>query len=98
MSEDNVSQYAAPSRATDLRDLPPTVTYVGNIEVFKDETEEYVKKLKEVGTPVDYKVFEGAFHAFDLLNAKAQISKKANDFFLDSFEYAVDHYIAKQKD
>lgn len=95
--EKDVPAYAAASRATDYSNLPPTVTYVGDIEPFRDETIQYVQNLKQAGIPVDFELFEGCYHGFDIINPKADVSKKATSFFIDSFKYAVDHYFAEQK-
>jgi acetyl esterase/lipase len=54
-----IPSYAAPSRATDYSDLPPTFTFVGDLEPFRDETIDYVENLKKAGVPVEFKLFEG---------------------------------------
>jgi acetyl esterase/lipase len=88
----DVSAYAAPARATDYRNLPPTVTFVGDLEPFRDETIEYVENLRKAGVRVDFQIFKGCYHAFQDLSPKAEISKKANSFFIESFKYAVENY------
>jgi acetyl esterase/lipase len=91
-----IPAYAAPSRATDYAGLPPTVTFVGDLEPFRDETIAYVENLKKAGVPVEFKLFKGAFHGFDLLGAKSRIGKEAQAFFLSNFADAVDHRFAPQ--
>ena len=93
---DNVSKYAAPARETDYSNLPPTLTYVGTIEPFTDETIEYVENLKKAGVEVQFKTFEGCFHAFDLLSYSSP-AKEARKFLIDGFMYAVENYTAPQK-
>lgn len=93
----SVSIYAAPARAEDYRNLPPTVTFVGDLEPFRDETVQYVENLKEAGVPVDFQVYPGCYHAFDSMCPKAEVSKKAIEFLTSSFKYAVEHYFAEQK-
>lgn len=44
--------YAAPARATDYSRLPPTITFVGSLEPFRDETIRYVEHLEANGIPV----------------------------------------------
>ncbi|MRH43586.1 alpha/beta hydrolase fold domain-containing protein [Aquibacillus halophilus] len=95
--EKDVPVYAAPARATDYSNLPPTITFVGDIEPFRDETIQYVQNLKQAGVPVDFELFKGCYHGFDIINPKAKISKQAISFFIHSFQYAVDHYFAEQK-
>ncbi|RDU24918.1 alpha/beta hydrolase [Anaerosacchariphilus polymeriproducens] len=96
-NQDNVPYYAAPARAQDYRNLPPTVTFVGDLEPFRDETIQYVENLKKAGVPVKFEIFKGCFHAFEQICPKAEVSKKAISFFINSFTYAVNHYFAEQK-
>jgi acetyl esterase/lipase len=90
----DVPAYAAAARATDYSKLPPTVTFVGDLEPFRDETIEYVENLRKAGVKVDFEIFKGCYHAFESLSPKAEISKKAISFFMKSFKYAVDNYFA----
>lgn len=92
----NVPYYAAPARALDYTYLPPTVTFVGELEPFRDETIAYVKKLKEAGCKVDFKIYEGCYHGFDIVCPKAKVSREAKEFLMQAFKYAVDHYFANQ--
>ena len=92
----NVPYYAAPARAEDYNNLPPTITFVGDLEPFRDETVQYVEKLKNAGVPVDFKIFKGCYHAFQQLVPKAEISKKAISFVLNSYKHASEHYFANQ--
>lgn len=94
---DDVPVYAAPSRATDFSDLPPAVTFVGDIEPFRDETIAFVENLREAGVPVEFQLYQGAFHGFDIISPKADISKAARDFLMKNFKYATEHYFAEQE-
>lgn len=88
-------KYAAPARETDYSNLPPALTFVGGIDPFRDETITFVENLKKAGVAVDFKLFEGCFHAFDLLTF-AKVAKQANEFACKGFEYAAKHYTAPQ--
>jgi len=92
-----VPYYAAPARATDYHNLPPAVTFVGDLEPFRDETIQYIENLRKAGIPIDFKVYSGCYHGFDIINPKAAVSKDATVFFINSFKYAVDHYFIKQE-
>lgn len=92
----HVSEYAAPARATDFSNLPPTVTIVGELEPFRDETVQYVEKLREAGVEAHFKVFEGCYHAFDLMVPTSKVSKAATKFLTTAYLHAVDHYFAEQ--
>ncbi|MDD4074496.1 MAG: alpha/beta hydrolase [Eubacteriales bacterium] len=93
---DNVSKYAAPSRETDYSGLPPTITFVGSIEPFRDETIQYVDHLKTAGVPVTFKLFEGCFHGFDIACPDTLVGKQAAAFLMDGFMHAVAHYTKQQ--
>lgn len=94
---ENVSKYASPARETDYSGLPPTLTYVGTIEPFTDETIAYVENLKAAGVEVSFKQFEGCFHGFDLFTFTTP-AKEAREFLTEGFMYAVKNYTAEQVD
>lgn len=77
----DVPAWAAPARAEDLRGLPPTVTFVGDLEPFRDETISYVNRLREADVPVQCEVFERCFHAFDVVHPQAAVSDRARRFW-----------------
>ncbi|GHU67187.1 esterase [Clostridia bacterium] len=91
----DASAYAAPARAADYSGLPPTCTFVGSVEPFRDETTAYIERLREAGVRVHFREFEGGYHAFDTLAPKAGISKEASAFLMDAFQYAVQHYFTE---
>jgi len=91
---EDVSIYAAPARAENLRDLPPTCTYVGTIEPFHDETVDFVNRLREQGVEVAFKEYEGCFHAFDLMGAGTKVGKDARAFLLENFQVAQRKFFA----
>jgi len=95
-SGDEVPPYAAPARETDLRDLPPTATFVGGLDPFRDETQQYVERLRAADVPVAFRLFERCYHGFDMLAAKSQVGREAADFLREQFAHAVDDCFAKQ--
>lgn len=92
---DRVSKYAAPARETDFSGLPPTLTFIGSIDPFLAETQSYVDSLRAAGVPVEFRIFEGGFHSFDIYYF-ANIAKEANKFIRDGFKYAAEHFSAPQ--
>ncbi len=88
--------YAAPARAHDYSNLPPTATFVGGVEPFRDETIEYVENLKHAGVPVQFEIFDGCFHGFETVAPNAAVSKAADCFLAEAFAYGVDNYFAEQ--
>ncbi len=93
---EDVPYYAAPARAENYNDLPPAATFVGELEAFRDETVQYVENLRKAGIPVEFEIYKGCFHAFDTMCPKAEVSKKAITFIIESFKYAAEHYFAEQ--
>ncbi|WEV67545.1 alpha/beta hydrolase [Bifidobacterium sp. ESL0769] len=92
----NVPAYAAPARARDLSRLPPTLSYVGDIEPFHDETVTYMNRLATAGVETRFRVFPGAFHVFDALVPHATVSEDATAFLLDGFGYGTRNFFAAQ--
>lgn len=93
MQGKEISVYAAPARAKDYSKLPPAITFVGDLEPFRDETIEYVENLKKAGIPVTFQLFEGCYHGFDVIFPKLEISKKAWLFLLNAYSDYLDKYV-----
>ena len=93
---DKVPLYAAPARCTDLEGLPPICAFVGSLDPFRDETIELIQNYEKAGIKTHFKLFDDAFHGFDMLAPKSRIGKDAIAFYMDSFRYAIQHYFAPQ--
>lgn len=93
---DNVPCYAAPARATNYSNLPPAVTYVGDIEPFTAETITYVNNLQSAGIKVSFKMFKGCYHGFDIVCSDSDVGREAAEFFKENFVFAAKNYSAKQ--
>ncbi|TGD89853.1 alpha/beta hydrolase [Mycolicibacterium sp. CH28] len=65
---------AVPARRTDLAGLPPAWLGVGTLDLFHDEDLDYAARLQAAGVPCEVHVVPGAFHGFDGLAPKADIS------------------------
>lgn len=89
-----VSPYAAPARATDLTGLPPTYTFVSTGEPFYAETLTFVERLRAAGVSVGLDVYEGLYHAFDMLEPDLPQSQQARERFCEHFAWAVEHCFA----
>ncbi|MEJ3746447.1 alpha/beta hydrolase [Actinomycetes bacterium KLBMP 9797] len=74
----DVSQYAAPARATDLSGLPPLLLDVGSVEALRDEAVDYVTRVWRAGGDAELHVWAGAFHSFDEWVPDATVSRAAN--------------------
>lgn len=89
---DRIPVTAVPARETDYRGLPPTITFVGSIEPFRDETVAYVENLRAASVPVEFLEVDGAWHAFDGLAGWTKIAKKTAAWKNDRFrEYLAKH-------
>ena len=67
----DVPAYAAPARAEDVSGLPPTYTSVGELDLFRDETIDYVSRLLQAGVPTELHVYPGCYHGFDMFPCEA---------------------------
>ena len=70
-----VSGLAAPARYGDLSGLPPAWIGVGTLDLFCDEDLAYADRLRSAGVACELMVVPGAFHGFDLVRAKAGVSR-----------------------
>ncbi|BBX24459.1 esterase [Mycolicibacter terrae] len=68
-------QVAVPARRTDLSGLAPAWIGVGTLDMFHDEDLAYADRLRQAGVPCEVGTIAGAFHGFDLLLAKAPVSR-----------------------
>lgn len=71
---DAVSIYAAPSRATDLSNLPPAYIDCGSAEVFRDEDVAYASAIWAAGGIAELHVWPGGFHGFDILAPQSALA------------------------
>lgn len=77
--------YAAPLRATDLGDLPRTYPDVGSSETFRDEVIDYPLRLSEAGVVVDFHLWGGGSHNFDVIAPVAAVSLLVDEQLLEDF-------------
>jgi acetyl esterase/lipase len=66
---------AVPARRGDLSGLPPAWMGVGTLDLFHDEDLAYAERLRAAGVPCEVDVVPGAFHGFDAIAAKAEVSQ-----------------------
>jgi acetyl esterase/lipase len=66
---------AVPARRDDLSGLPPAWMGVGTLDLFHDEDLAYAERLRAAGVPCQVEVVSGAFHGFDGIVPKAEVSQ-----------------------
>ena len=89
----DVPDHASPALRKDLSNLPPTISFVGSLEPFRDETIAYMTALKDAGVDTRFKLYEGGFHGFEILAPKAPVSIDAWAFQADAFAEFYDKYL-----
>ncbi len=65
---------AVPARRADLAGLAPAWIGVGTLDLFHDEDLAYAQRLRAAGVPCEVMVVDGAFHGFDGIAPKADVS------------------------
>jgi acetyl esterase/lipase len=66
---------AVPARRQDLTGLPPAWIGVGTLDLFFDEALAYATRLTRAAVPCHTSVVAGAFHGFDRVARRANVSK-----------------------
>lgn len=62
-----VSPYEAPARLTDFAGLAPAYVEVGTLDIFRDESIDYARRLLAAGVEAELHVHPGAPHGYDSL-------------------------------
>jgi acetyl esterase/lipase len=78
-----VSPYASPAVAKDLRGLPPAYVSTMEFDPLRDEGIEYALRLLRAGVPVELHQYPGTFHGSGLV-AGAAVSRRAQAEWLDA--------------
>jgi hypothetical protein len=68
--------YAAPFRATDLRNLPSCYSDVGELDLFRDENIIFFQRLVQSGVATEFHMYPGAFHGSENIAPESSLSKK----------------------
>ncbi|MCY3779167.1 MAG: alpha/beta hydrolase [Chloroflexi bacterium] len=79
----NVSPYAAPTRAKDLSGLPPALVTVGTLDLFRDENIDYAQRLMAAGVATDLQVYARVYHGAETKAPDANVSKRMRLGYLE---------------
>lgn len=71
------TQYESPALAKDLTGLPPLFSFIGQLDPGRDENIAYWSRMMEAGVEVEYHVFPGCYHCFELSVLEAEYSQRA---------------------
>ncbi|KAL4804630.1 Alpha/Beta hydrolase protein [Aspergillus unguis] len=66
VGKDDVSPYASPARVKNFEGLPAAYIDVGGLDIFRDECAAYAKGLREAGVAVEFHLYEGLTHVFEI--------------------------------
>jgi acetyl esterase len=80
---DDVSPYAAPSRAQDLSGLPPAYVSVMEFDPLRDEGIRYAARLLECGVSTELHAFPGTFHGSGFVQ-DAGVSRRGSKEVFDA--------------
>jgi acetyl esterase/lipase len=92
-----IPSYASPALNTDYSGFPPTISFVGELEPFRDEVIQYMENIKEYDIPTKFQIFPKAYHGFESVVPEANISKKAQKFLINSYAEFYDKYCLHKK-
>lgn len=84
-----VSPYAAPARATDLSGLPPAYITVPDLDIFRDEVIDFVKRLSQAEVPVEFHIHKGCIHGFEHLAPNSSVSQESAKALLKALKTAL---------
>jgi acetyl esterase/lipase len=69
--------YAAAARAPTVAGLPPTYIDVGELDIFRDENMDYVRRLTAANISTEFHLYPGLPHAFELFAIKTSVAAAA---------------------
>ncbi len=69
--------YTAPIFREEFGGLPPVFTFVGQLDQFRDETLALAAQLSRCGVPVEFTLYPGCFHGFEVSVPDAAVSRCA---------------------
>ena len=81
-----------------LAGAPQTWIGVGSADLFCDEDSAYARALKDAGVDLELVVVDGAFHAFEVVAPKAQVSRTFIDAYLANIKRAIGCSLAEAQE
>jgi acetyl esterase/lipase len=75
-------QYGAPIHAKDLKNLPSTYMDVGGLDIFASECQQYAHRLSLSNVEVEFHLYPGVPHLFDVFAPHINTTKRAMESWL----------------
>lgn len=91
----DISPYAVPARAKDVSGLPPSLGYVGDLDILQAEAEEMADRMKRAACSVTFRTFHGVFHAMEDSAPQTPQALELNDWVSTEFARMVDSYCSE---
>ena len=92
-----ITPYAAPARCKNFKNLPPTITFVGEYDPFLEETKTYVENLKKEQIEVVFKTYPKTYHGMELNFPGSSLAQDMNDFTFNNYAKFYDRYILNKR-
>lgn len=80
--------YASPTMAEDLSGLPPVFSFIGTVDPLLDENIEYWTRLIRAGVSVEYHIFPGCYHSFEISVPESGYAKMAYSLMYNALRKA----------
>jgi len=78
MGGPDVPAIAAPARAKDLSGLPATYVEVGDLDILRDESIDYARRIAAAGTSVELHVHPGCPHGFERVSPEPGVVRRSH--------------------
>lgn len=88
----DIPPYAVPALADDVSGLPPSLGYVGDLDILQAEAEAMAKRMKQAGCGVTFRTFPGVFHAMEESAPGTRQAHEVNHWVSTEFARMVDSY------
>jgi len=83
------TSYMAAAREKNLSGLPPAYSCVGELDIFRDDTVEYMERLAQAGVPVEFHLYPGCIHGFEAYAPNAPVSIRAINEYIRVMKEAI---------
>jgi len=77
LGQHGVDPLTAPARLQDFAGLAAAYIEVGDLDIFRDESVDYARRLWAAGVACELHVHSGAPHGFDWINSEAVVTRRA---------------------